>query len=109
MYLVPVNWHLTARRSRTSCGLGRRCSFYERFGARARRRRRLNFAPERRFAVGKIGGFRPFAELSPGSPSDAASRRRRRDERRARQGGVRRPPAIDRRGATLGTASSRPA
>jgi long-chain acyl-CoA synthetase len=77
MYLVPVNWHLTAPEIAYIVQDSEAKVFvaHERFGDACKKAAaELDFAPERRFAVGNVDGFRPFAELSAGQPD---TRRRR--------------------------------
>jgi len=85
---------------------------HERFGDACKKAAaELNFAPERRFAVGKIDGFRPFAELSAGQPDTPPADRAAgavmnyTSGTTGRPKGVRRPlPPIDPDiAATLGT------
>ena len=85
---------------------------HERFGDACKKAAtELDFAPERRFAVGKVDGFRPFAELSAGQPDTTPSDRAAGAVMNYTSGttggpkGVRRPlPPIDPDiAATLGT------
>jgi long-chain acyl-CoA synthetase len=71
MYLVPINWHLTAPEIAYIVQDSEAKVFVadERFGEACKKAAaESNFPAERRFAVGKIDGFRPFAELSAGQP-----------------------------------------
>jgi long-chain acyl-CoA synthetase len=72
MYLVPINWHLTAPEIAYIVQDSEAKVFvaHERFGdAAAKAAAELGFPKDRCFAIGKIAGFRPFAELSAGQPS----------------------------------------
>jgi long-chain acyl-CoA synthetase len=71
MYLVPVNWHLTAPEIAyiVSDSEAKVLVGHERFGDAVRKAaEEIGFPTERRFAVGAIPGFRPFAELTAGQP-----------------------------------------
>jgi long-chain acyl-CoA synthetase len=71
MYLVPVNWHLTAPEIAyiVQDSEAKVLVADERFGDACKKAAaEVDFPAERRFAVGKIDGFRPFAELSAGQP-----------------------------------------
>ncbi len=114
MYLVPVNWHLTAPEIAyiVQDSEAKVLVAHERFGDACKKAAaELNFAPERRFAVGKIDGFRPFAELSAGQPDTTPADRAAgavmnyTSGTTGRPKGVRRPlPPIDPDiAATLGT------
>ena len=114
MYLVPVNWHLTAPEIAyiVQDSEAKVLVAHERFGDACKKAAaELNFAPERRFAVGKIDGFRPFAELSAGQPDTPPADRAAgavmnyTSGTTGRPKGVRRPlPPIDPDiAATLGT------
>jgi len=72
MYLVPINWHLTAPEIAyiVQDSEAKVLVADERFGdAAAKAAAEVGFPKDRCFAVGKIAGFRPFAELSAGQPS----------------------------------------
>jgi len=71
MYLVPINWHLAAPEIAYIVGdsEAKVLVAHERFADTvARAADELGFPAERRFAVGAIPGFRPFAELTAGQP-----------------------------------------
>ncbi|HEY8494020.1 MAG TPA: acyl-CoA synthetase [Myxococcota bacterium] len=105
MYLVPINWHLAAPEIAYIVGdsEAKVLVAHERFADTVTKAAdELGFPAERRFAVGTIPGFRPFAELVAGQPDTPP------DERAAgavmnytsgttgRPKGVRRPlPPID--------------
>ena len=114
MYLVPVNWHLTAPEIAYIVADSEAKVFvaHERFGEVATKAaRELSFAPERCFAVGRIAGFRAFAELGAGQPDRLPGDRAAgavmnyTSGTTGRPKGVRRPlPPIDPdTAATLGT------
>jgi long-chain acyl-CoA synthetase len=78
MYLVPINWHLTAPEVAYIVQDSEAKVFvaHERFGdvaSKAAAEARL--AKERCFAVGAIPGFRPFADLSHGQPDTPPAER----------------------------------
>ena len=78
MYLVPVNWHLTAPEIAyiVQDSEAKVLVAHERFGdAVAKAAAEIAFPAERRFAVGAIPGFRPFAELSAGQPTTPPAER----------------------------------
>jgi long-chain acyl-CoA synthetase len=71
MYLVPVNWHLTAPEIAYIIADSEAKVFVadERFGdACAKAAVEAAVSADRRFAVGRIAGFRHFAVLSAGQP-----------------------------------------
>jgi long-chain acyl-CoA synthetase len=78
MYLVPINWHLTAPEVAYIVQDSEAKAFVadERFAeVAAKAAGEIGMPAERRFAVGAIEGFRPFAELSAGQPETAPSER----------------------------------
>ena len=114
MYLVPVNWHLTAPEIAYIVADSEAKVFvaHERFAdACAKVAKELRFAPERCFAVGEVAGFRAFAELGAGQPDTLPADRAAgavmnyTSGTTGRPKGVRRPlPPIDPdTAATLGT------
>ena len=71
MYLTPINHHLTAPEIAYIVGDSETRAFFaaERFAAVSRAAAdELGFPARARFAVGRIEGFRPFAELLAGQP-----------------------------------------
>jgi long-chain acyl-CoA synthetase len=71
MYLVPVNWHLTGPEIAyiVQDSEARVLVAHERFAAACTRAaEELDFPAARRFAVGRIAGFRPYDELGAGQP-----------------------------------------
>jgi long-chain acyl-CoA synthetase len=71
MYLVPVNWHLTAPEIAyiVQDSEAKVLVAHERFGdAASKAADEIAFPKDRRYAVGTIAGFRPFADLSAGQP-----------------------------------------
>jgi len=114
MYLVPVNWHLTAPEIAYIVADSEAKVFvaHERFAdACAKAARELGIAPARCFAVGRIEGFRDFSELAAGQPDRLPADRAAgavmnyTSGTTGRPKGVRRPlPPIDPdTAATLGT------
>ena len=80
-FLTPINHHLTAPEIGYIAGdsEAKACIVHERFAeACAGAARELTLPAEGRFAVGRVPGFRPFAELTAGQPTDASGRPRRR-------------------------------
>jgi long-chain acyl-CoA synthetase len=78
MYLVPINWHLTAPEVAYIVADSEAKVFvaHERFAdAASKAAAEVGFAKDRCFAVGKIAGFRPFAELAAGQPEGPPSDR----------------------------------
>jgi long-chain acyl-CoA synthetase len=71
-YVTPVNWHLTAAEMAyifRDCG-AKAIVCSSRFAAACTQAAdAIEFPAERRFSVGAIDGFRPFAELKAGQPS----------------------------------------
>ena len=77
-YIAPLNWHLTANEIayivQDSGAKAIVCS--DRFGIACREAAEsIGFPPEARFAVGKIPGFRPFAELKRDQPTELPANR----------------------------------
>ena len=71
MYLVPVNWHLTAPEIAyiVQDSEAKVLVAHEHFAdAASKAAAEIGFAKDRCFAVGNVPGFRPFAELSAGQP-----------------------------------------
>jgi len=77
-FLTPINHHLTAPEIAYIVGDCEAKAFFagERFAdACAGAARELSFPDSARFAVGRVPGFRPFAELTAGQPSTPPSDR----------------------------------
>jgi long-chain acyl-CoA synthetase len=71
MYLVPINWHLTAPEIAyiVQDSEAKVLVAHERFGdAASKAAAEIGFEKDRCFAVGAIAGFRPFAEIGAGQP-----------------------------------------
>ena len=71
MYLSPINHHLTAPEIAYIVGDSEAKAFFgaERFAAACRgAAEELGFPARSRFALGRVEGFRPFAELLAGQP-----------------------------------------
>jgi long-chain acyl-CoA synthetase len=71
MYLSPINHHLTAPEIAYIVGDSEARAFFgaERFAATCRgAAEELEFPARARFALGRVEGFRPFAELVAGQP-----------------------------------------
>jgi long-chain acyl-CoA synthetase len=78
MYLVPINWHLTAPEIAYIVEDSEARVFVAdaRFAEPcAKAAEQLGFAPERRFAAGGVPGFRPWAELAAGQPDELPGER----------------------------------
>jgi long-chain acyl-CoA synthetase len=78
MYLTPINHHLTAPEIAyiVNDSAARVFIASQRFAdACALAREETRFAPERSFAVGRVAGFRPFAELGAGQPDSLPGER----------------------------------
>jgi len=78
MYLVPINWHLAAPEIAYIVGDSEAKALvaHERFADTVTKAAdELAFPAERRFAVGAIAGFRPFAELTAGQPDTLPAER----------------------------------